>query len=668
MNTFSNKVLIVDTDPTVCETLAQTLKGAGYAPEVHLHPRSVVNAIVGHDFSLAFIDLNLPYINGADLGSIVKKNGHLNELILMGGNGSLEDTPQASCLGAYGLLQKPLDSHELHTLLTRLRERSRLHRYIQNTQQRHHTLIQNIPLLIFSLNRQFDLAFINQASHTLLGFPPEEAINTQGWFIERIHPLERERIRRALETSFTQGTPLSLQCRMLQRNGAELHGILRTMPHIRETDEINPPSIEEIEGIFVDITDRVFLEKALVQNEKLKTLGAISSEMAHEVRNPLMSIAGFARRLEKKAPDMPEVGIILRESLRLERLLNRIRDYLNPVEARPKECAINSVLGDCLGLLFSEMNKRGIWCKFEKLADRPIVLADPDYLSQICITLMRNAIMLLESDNYFTISSHESNEAIHIEFHIPSADDAGLNTEHLFMPFDEGGQSYGLPLCYRLVKDMGGLLAFNREGGTSIFTLSLPKIKQDFEQQPSDTPQQHKSSATCFDAETDTLAPHHFNDIFRRAYHTASCENCFISLLAIEMDGFDAFVRKHGDAKAEARVQTLAKTYAAMLHRPGYLLSRHGSHVFLALLLQTGPDEALGIAKQLRAAAADPEIPTAQNPTPAVTVSIGLMSFVPNADNPAQGVLDSARHSLSLAKRKGSNAIYALDQADFPAL
>ena len=128
---------------------------------------------------------------------------------------------------------------------------------------------------------------------------------------------------------------------------------------------------------------------------------------------------------------------------------------------------------------------------------------------------------------------------------------------------------------------MGGLLAFNREGGTSIFTLSLPKIKQDFEQQPSDTPQQHKSSATCFDAETDTLAPTPLQrHLSPRISYRLVRKTVSFPLLAIEMDGFDAFVRKHGDAKAEARVQTLAKTYAAMLHRPGYLLSRHGSHVF----------------------------------------------------------------------------------------
>ena len=56
----------------------------------------------------------------------------------------------------------------------------------------------------------------------------------------------------------------------------------------------------------MDISDRVFLEKTLVQREKLKTLGAISAEVAHEIRNPLVSIGGFAQRLKQKYPDLHE--------------------------------------------------------------------------------------------------------------------------------------------------------------------------------------------------------------------------------------------------------------------------------------------------------------------------------------------------------------------------
>jgi signal transduction histidine kinase len=59
-----------------------------------------------------------------------------------------------------------------------------------------------------------------------------------------------------------------------------------------------------------------------------------------------------------------------------------------------------------------------------------------------------------------------------------------MNQESLFLPFDEGGRSIGLPLCYRLVKSMGGVLSLVQEKGSVTFTVSLPK-----QQMPSHLPQ-----------------------------------------------------------------------------------------------------------------------------------------------------------------------------------
>ena len=52
--------------------------------------------------------------------------------------------------------------------------------------------------------------------------------------------------------------------------------------------------------------------------------------------------------------------------------------------------------------------------------------------------------------------------------------------EILFLPFDEGGESIGLPLAYRLVKDMGGLITFSQEESYLVFTVSLPKHVPEF--------------------------------------------------------------------------------------------------------------------------------------------------------------------------------------------
>ena len=660
---YSNKVLIVDHDPMICETLAQTLKGAGYEPEVHLHPRGVMSGLSTELFTLAFIEIDLPDMNGFDLAQVVKRSGRLEDFIFMSRGGTFDTVVRAIKLGAYDFLQKPFDTNELGMLLMRLRERNKLQRLLFQAEVKYHSLIQNVPLLIFSLRSDFELRFINQASNSIMGYTPEEALTTAGWFLERVHPLERGRVREALGISFSQGAPSSLECRMIHKNGSEVHGLIRTIPGLRDEDDFDDGRLPQIEGIFVDITDRVFLEKALVQNEKLKTLGAISAEMAHEVRNPLMSIAGFARRLAKKAPDMPEVGIILRESSRLERLLNRIRDYLKPVQARPRECSINAVLGESLGLLYPEMNERAVWCKLERIQEAPLVLADPDYLSQVFINLIRNALIALDQDSYFTICSFESSDKVHIELRMPRQQDVERNSEYLFMPFEEGGQSFGLPLCYRLVKDMGGLLSFSQDVEYDVFTLSLPKFRSDEQETPTfGNGASTRESQFCFDEKTGVLSRRRFEDIFERAFLVSQREGLSLALIAAEIDDFDMFAETNGERQGLECVNDLALRFGRVLKKPDQLLSLFGRNEFMILL--PGADMGLveSISEQLRLAAKDLRtvLPTGQERC-RITVSVGGTSCVPDHSQKSQDMVAAVSHALSLAGRQGGNVFQLID-------
>ncbi len=233
--------------------------------------------------------------------------------------------------------------------------------------------------------------------------------------------------------------------------------------------------IRYLEGIIVDISDHVFLEKALVQREKLNTLGAISAEVAHEIRNPLVSIGGFARRLQIKHPELPEADIIVRESQRLERILDRIRNYLKPVEIRQKDCSVNGIIKDAVYLLAPEIDKHSIYCRLDLDPQEPVVHADRDVLNQVFINLIRNASGAMNHGEALTIKSSQERQRVHIEFRNRTNKPKIKNPEVLFLPFDEGGQSIGLPLCYRLVKNMGGVLSFAQEQNLVVFTVSLPK-------------------------------------------------------------------------------------------------------------------------------------------------------------------------------------------------
>ena len=106
----------------------------------------------------------------------------------------------------------------------------------------------------------------------------------------------------------------------------------------------------------------------------------------------------------------------------------------------------------------------------------PSAYVDPEVLGQIFINLVRNATEAMEEGGELFIKSFESDQELHIEFKNQFVGLKVKYPENLFMPFAEGGKSFGLPLCYRLLKDMDGLLSHIEDNDYIVFMVSLPKI------------------------------------------------------------------------------------------------------------------------------------------------------------------------------------------------
>ncbi|MEJ2364089.1 MAG: GAF domain-containing protein [Deltaproteobacteria bacterium] len=242
----------------------------------------------------------------------------------------------------------------------------------------------------------------------------------------------------------------------------------RVKERTRELLEANERLREEIE-------ERRRLEKILTQKEKLETLGAIAAEVAHEIRNPLVCIGGFARRLRQRLPDSAECEIILRESERLERILSRIGDYLKPVEVRFQECSVNTIVVECKDLLSPELERRKVVCRLDLDSELSQVRTDPGILKQVFINLIRKGAESMTKGGDMVIRTRQTEQDVPIEFRNQAPGLKIKRPHQLFMPFADEGESIGLPLAYRLLKDMGGLLSFSQERDCIVFTVTLPK-------------------------------------------------------------------------------------------------------------------------------------------------------------------------------------------------
>jgi hypothetical protein len=127
------------------------------------------------------------------------------------------------------------------------------------------------------------------------------AVGKSGWFLRRVHPDDRDRVAAGPGDGPGEGGVVR---RAVPVAAPGRPGGARAAPGLAVRDRGPPPGgrIAGLEGVFVDISERVRLEALLVQNEKLKTLGVISAELVHEIRNPLMAVAGFAAAAGQDRP------------------------------------------------------------------------------------------------------------------------------------------------------------------------------------------------------------------------------------------------------------------------------------------------------------------------------------------------------------------------------
>ena len=96
-------------------------------------------------------------------------------------------------------------------------------------------------------------------------------------------------------------------------------------------------------------------------------IGEMTSGLAHEIRNPLVSIGGFVRRLHKKFPDDEQVQsyfqVIINEVERLEKILNEMMDFSQDPRGEYREWDLNRIVEEALGLIQRELDERTSWFK-----------------------------------------------------------------------------------------------------------------------------------------------------------------------------------------------------------------------------------------------------------------------------------------------------------------
>ncbi|GFE56616.1 GAF domain-containing protein [Geobacter sp. AOG1] len=227
-------------------------------------------------------------------------------------------------------------------------------------------------------------------------------------------------------------------------------------------------------------------QERLIQGERLATIGEMAAGIAHELKGPLVSIGGFARRLERKLPEKSaeweHADTIVREVLRLEKMLTEILSFTKKTTICYSCCGITDIIEDALAVVVLAFEENHIRVVKHYPRKQISLMADCKQIEQVFLNLFFNAHEAMKEGGELTITVSPARLAGKRAVAVKVADTGGgiplevLN--NIFNPFyttKETGTGLGLPISNRLIINHGGKIQIeNRPGEGAIFSVLLP--------------------------------------------------------------------------------------------------------------------------------------------------------------------------------------------------
>lgn len=226
------------------------------------------------------------------------------------------------------------------------------------------------------------------------------------------------------------------------------------------------------------------MQARLVHAEKLLALGEMAATLAHEIKNPLMSIGGFAKRLSqqftKDTPERMYVDMIVKESKRVEKLLHGILNFSTNKGFELKDENISSLIDDTLALFEDEFKRINIKIVKELKGNITVVKADAEQLRLVFTNLFTNAMQAMENGGILTVKTDCVEKWITAE-----VTDTGGGIEpsiigNIFNPFfttKAEGTGLGLAIAHTIVANHKGMIEVMNDIGKGVtFLVKLPAI------------------------------------------------------------------------------------------------------------------------------------------------------------------------------------------------
>ncbi len=375
-------------------------------------------------------------------------------------------------VGSVGILSDVTDYKRAEALV-----RQRTAELVES-EEKYRTLVENVPLVVYRLSPAGEVIFINQFAEVLTGYSPVDILRDSRVWDEAVHDEDRPRVMEQRRKAYVQRRELMVEYRIVHRDGYLVYVVEHAIPF-----EVPGGDVTSVDGIIMDVTGRVKLQEKLIQTEGIRTISEVSARLAHEIRNPLVSAGGFARRLlSSMNPDDPnreKVEIIVKEVGRLEAILRMILNYMQPVELQISPADPYLLVDAASMAVETDAVEKQVSVRIKLPPGLPKIPVDPYYMEQTLKTLFRNAFTRMPPGSALTLSGSLEKDLFLLTLKYPAQNVSRDDVEHFFYPFTTpiktGLAPVDLPMSKILVHKHGGMIEVKLEKPrTMLIRILLP--------------------------------------------------------------------------------------------------------------------------------------------------------------------------------------------------
>jgi PAS domain S-box-containing protein len=378
--------------------------------------------------------------------------------------------------------------------------RKQTEKALQESEDRYRRLVKAVSGYLYTIRMQDgkpDGTEHGTGCLSVTGYTTDEYAANPDLWIQMVHPEDREMVTKHSEKMFWESAPISIEHRIIHKNGMILWIRNTSTPRLNDQGEIIA-----CDGLIENITERKMIEEQLRQSQKLESLGQIAGGVAHDFNNAINAIMGFCTLAQRHVDGDSRAFHYMEDILAVsDRATNITKSLLTfsrnrNIDIKPIDLNKTTV---AMGHLLLNLMGADIRLALNISDKELVILGDSGLLDQVMMNLATNARDAMPKGGEFIISTEPAGMDIDFirthgygklgQYALLSVSDSGTGIdpktiEKIFEPFfttkEVGkGTGLGLSISYGIIKQHHGYIdVYSETGKGTTFKIFLPLIRE----------------------------------------------------------------------------------------------------------------------------------------------------------------------------------------------